>query len=148
MDNSTPNMTTLLIDHIDGVLPAAENLRLEKQLATDSIIKEEWENLLGTTEAVKLYGLQQKIGAIHREMMTELQTPVRTISPVRRIVRYAVAVAASVLLVVLGITGYNFYKLSPDKVFTDNYSSYELSNTRGTGSEITAARKSLPGKEL
>jgi len=146
MDNSTPNMTTLLIDHIDGVLPATEKKQLEKQLAADSIVKEEWENLLGTTKAVKLYGLQQKIGTIHREMMTELQTPVRTISPVRRIVRYSVAVAASVLLVVLGITGYNFYKLSPDKVFADNYSFYELSNTRGAGSEMTAAEKAYREK--
>lgn len=146
MDNSTPNMTTLLIDHIDGVLPAAEKQQLEKQLAADSIIKDEWENLLGTTEAVKLYGLQQKIGTIHGEMMTELQTPVKTISPVRRIVRYSVAVAASVLLIVLGITGYNFYKLSPDKVFTDNYSFYELSNTRGTGSAITSAEKAYQEK--
>lgn len=146
MDNSTPDITSLLIDHIDGVLPATEKQQLEKQLAADNIIKDQWENLLGTTEAVKLYGLQQKIGTIHREMMTELQTPVRTISPVRRIVRYSVAVAASVLLVVLGITGYNFYKLSPDKVFTDNYSSYELSNTRGTGSEITAAEKAYQEK--
>lgn len=149
MDNSTPNITNLLIDHIDGVLPAAEKQQLEKQLAADPVIKEEWEHLVGTTEAVKLYGLQQKIGAIHRDMMTELQNPVKpvkTISPVRRIVRYSIAVAASVLLVVLGITGYNFYQLSPDKVFTENYSFYELSNTRGTGSAITAAEKAYGEK--
>jgi tetratricopeptide (TPR) repeat protein len=146
MDNSTPDITVLLIDHIDGILPADKKQQLEKQLAADPIIKEEWENLLGTAEAVKLYGLQQKVGTIHRDMMTELQTPVRTISPVRRIVRYTIAVAASVLLVALGITGYNFYQLSPDKVFTENYSFYEVSNTRGSGSTITEAEKAYQEK--
>lgn len=146
MDNSTPDTTALIIDHIDGILPAAEKEQLEKQLSADNRMKKEWENLLATTEAVRLYGLQQKVGTIHHEMMSEWQAPVKTISPVRRIARYTLAVAAGVLLVVLGITGYNFYQLSADKIFTGNYSYYELSNTRGAGTEATTAEKAYAEK--
>jgi predicted negative regulator of RcsB-dependent stress response len=51
-------------------------------------------------------------------------------SKVRRIVRYSVAVAASVLLIFVCIVGYNFYRLSSDRLFAENYSAYELANIR------------------
>jgi len=50
---------------------------------------------------------------------------------VRRIVRYSVTVAASVLLIVVCIVVYNFYQLSSDRLFTENYAAYELTNTNG-----------------
>jgi predicted negative regulator of RcsB-dependent stress response len=49
---------------------------------------------------------------------------------VRRIVRYSVTVAASVLLIFVCIVGYNFYRLSSDRLFAENYSAYELTTTR------------------
>ena len=62
---------------------------------------------------------------------------------VRRIVRYSVTVAASVLLIIVCIVGYNFYRLSSDRLFAENYSTYELTITRGeddsTGSKIEKA---------
>ena len=45
---------------------------------------------------------------------------------VRRIVHYSVTVAASVLLIIVCIVGYNFYRLSSDRLFAENYSAYEL----------------------
>jgi len=50
---------------------------------------------------------------------------------VRRIVRYSVTVAASVLLIIVCIVGYNFYRLSSDRLFAENYSAYELTTARG-----------------
>jgi hypothetical protein len=50
---------------------------------------------------------------------------------VRRIVRYSVTVAASVLLIIVCIVGYNFYRLSSDRLFAENYSAYELTNAHG-----------------
>jgi len=52
------------------------------------------------------------------------------ITKVRRIVRYSIAVAASVLLIVVCIVVFNFYRLSSDRLFADNYSAYELTTTR------------------
>ena len=64
----------------------------------------------------------------------------KKIKKARRIVRYTVAVAASILLVIVCIVAYNFYRLSPDSLFTENYTPYELmtasSVNDSTGSEI------------
>jgi predicted negative regulator of RcsB-dependent stress response len=54
----------------------------------------------------------------------------KKISKVRRIVRYSVAITASVLLIFVCIEGFKFYRLSPDRLFTENYTSYELPTTR------------------
>ena len=64
----------------------------------------------------------------------------KKVSKVRRIVRYTVAVAASILLIVVCMVGYNFYQLSPGRLFNENYIAYELMTARSvndsTGSEI------------
>ena len=53
------------------------------------------------------------------------------ISKVRRIVRYSVAVAASLLLIFVCIVVYNFYRLSSNSLFAEKYSTYELTATGG-----------------
>ena len=54
----------------------------------------------------------------------------KKISKVRRIVRYTVPIAASILLIFVCIEGYNFYRLSPGRLFAENYTAYELTTTR------------------
>src|SRR5688572_9152965 len=56
---------------------------------------------------------------------------VKNIRNVRRIIRYAIAVAASILLIFFVIEGYKFYTLSPEKLYAENYAAYELTTTRG-----------------
>ena len=56
---------------------------------------------------------------------------VERVGKVRRIVRYSVTVAASVLLIVVCIVVYNFYQLSSDRLFAENYIAYELTTTVG-----------------
>jgi len=53
----------------------------------------------------------------------------KRINKVRRIVRYCVAVAASALLIFVCIVGFNFYRLSSSRLFTEKYSVYELTTT-------------------
>ena len=66
-------------------------------------------------------------------------------SNVRSIIRYSVAGAASILLIFIVIEGYKFYTLSPEKLFAENYTAYELTTTRdgndSTGSKIEKAYK-------
>lgn len=62
----------------------------------------------------------------------EKETQVKQLSDARRIVRYAISVAACILLVVVGVIGYNFYKLSPNGVFNEHYEPYNLSTEPGT----------------
>lgn len=54
----------------------------------------------------------------------------KRISKVRRIVRYSVAVAASLLLIFVCVVGFNFYRLSSDRLFAEKYSTYESPTIR------------------
>ncbi len=135
MDNSTNNMNEKLVQYLDGELAGAEKEDFEHELAMNKSLQDELDSLKATREAVKMFGLQQKVSGVHQQMMQEMQAPVKKMNPIvigsnRRIIRYSIAIAASVVLIVGSIIGYNFYSLSSDKVFASNYHSYELSTLR------------------
>ena len=151
MDNSTPGMSEKLVDYLDGKLELDEKQQIDKLLETDKDLKNELDGLLSAREAVRQYGLQQKVASVHQQMMNEPNTPVRNITSTRRTLRYAIAVAASILLIVAGYIGYNFYILSSEKVYTANYRTYELSSLRDGStaeSEIETAYRSKKFTEL
>lgn len=147
MDNSTQYE---LMKYLDGEMTESEKAELEQKLATDERLKGELENLQLAKAAVLHYGLKERVSHIHGQMMKELKTeaPVKKMGNVRRIIRYSVAVAASVLLVFLAIEGYNFYRLSPNRLFAENYTAYELSTTRdGASASETAIEKAYRQKD-
>jgi predicted negative regulator of RcsB-dependent stress response len=123
-------MSEKLVQYLDGELAGAEKQSIEQYLASDEKLQNEFDSLKETREAIKMYGLQQKVAGIHQQMMQEMQTTVKKMSTARRMIRYSIAVAASVVLIVAGILGYNFYTLSSGKVFASNYHSYELNTAR------------------
>lgn len=144
MDNSTPDMTTLLVQYLDGELAGTEKQSLEKQLAADSALQQQFDSLLLTRESIRYYGLKEKVAGLHQQMMSELALPVKKITPAagsRRIIRYVASVAASIILLVGGFMAYNFFTLSSDKVYGANYQKFELSTTRDPGVEETASEK-------
>jgi len=67
----------------------------------------------------------------------------------RRIIRYSIAAAAAVVLIVAVIMAYNFYNLSSNKVFLSNYHSYEL-NTAGDGdsTQVSPIEKAYREKDF
>jgi predicted negative regulator of RcsB-dependent stress response len=134
MDNST-QMDEQLMKYVDGLMQPGEKVDFENLLAGNPVLKSELDNLLLAKSAVQAFGLKNKVGEIHQQMMKELktETPVKNISGIRKIIRFSVALAASVLLVFVGIEGYNFYQLSPNKLFNENYTPYELGTTRDPG---------------
>ena len=147
MDNSTQGMSENLVMYLDGELTGQDKADFEKQLEADPGLQEELNRLQQTRSAVKYFGLQQKVAGIHQEMMLELATPVIPISRGRKILRYSMAAAAAVILLVGSWLAYSFFSLSPDKVFASGYHSYELSNMRsGDGNGSTAIEKAFEGK--
>ena len=89
MDNST-QYDDELMRYIDGEMTESEKIDFEKQLAADRSLKQAMDNLQLAKDAVRSYGLKEKVSGIHQEMMKELktETPVKQISNVRRIDRY------------------------------------------------------------
>ena len=145
MDNSTQYELMRYID--DEMLPG-EKAEFEKRLALDGALQKELSDLQLAREAVKQYGLKEKVGGIHRQMMKELAagTPVKSLTNSRRIVRYVVAIAASVLLIFVLVEGFKFYTLSPEKLYAQNYTGYELTTTRGGIDNSSAIEKAYRQK--
>jgi len=137
MDNST-RYDDEIMRYMDDEMTDGEKMEFEKRLATDESLKQAMSNLQLAKEAVKSFGLKEKVSGIHRQMMKEsgAETPVKQIGNVRRIVRYSVAVAASVLLIFIVIEGYKFYTLSPQKLYSENYTAYELTTTRSGSDSV------------
>lgn len=141
MDNSTHNMSEKLVDYLDGKLDEAEMHQIDELLAADQSLSKEFESLLLTREAVKQYGLKQKVSSVHKEMIKERQVPVKKLSNANRPLRYAIAIAASILLIIGGYIGYNFYVLSSERVFAANFQSYELNTVRDAVTTETEMEK-------
>jgi tetratricopeptide (TPR) repeat protein len=148
MDNSTFNMNELLIQYLDGELTGREKLELETRLSSDKALQEELENLQLTRDSVRLYGLKEKVSSIHEQMMNEISAPIRKMNPGRRFVQYTLAIAASLLLIFISIQAYTFFTLSPGKLFSQNYQSYELNTVRGNETGQTAIEKAYQEKKF
>jgi tetratricopeptide (TPR) repeat protein len=146
MDNSTHDMPNDLVRYLDGEMGGTERTGMEQRLLSDLSLKEEYNGLLLTREAVRYYGLQQKVASIHRQMMQELQAPVRQIRSNKKIVRYALAIAASVVLLLGSYMAYNYFSLSPEKVFSSRYETFELVTYRSDNPADTPAEKAYREK--
>lgn len=146
MDNSIPDMSEKLVQYLDGELVGADKETLEQQLAADKDLQEELNRLRSATAAVKLYGSQQKVAGIHHEMMEEMQPGLKKIKSGRKILRYSIAVAASLILLIGGYMAYNFFTLSPDKVFASRYQAYELTSYRDANTTETPVERAYREK--
>jgi predicted negative regulator of RcsB-dependent stress response len=153
MDNST-QYDDELVRYMDGEMKETEKEEMEKKIAADKEMQAAMARLQLAREAVKTYGLKEKVAAMRRQMIdsgssqSTTETPVRKMDNLRRIIRYSVAVAASVLLVFLGIEGYNFYQLSPNKLFAETYLVYELTTTRDAATPESGIEKEYRAKNF
>ena len=68
-------------------------------------------------------------------MEKENKLTVEKANKVRRIIRYSVAGVTIILLLFLLIEGYKFYILSPEKLYAENYTSYELTHDGNDSTE-------------
>jgi tetratricopeptide (TPR) repeat protein len=148
MDNSTPQ-NELLMKYLDDEMTSAEKEEFEKRLSDDADLQQEFENLLAARQAVRMYGLKHEVHGMHQQMMRELRPggTIRRISSTRRIVRYSLSVAASLLVLVIGIVAYNFYKLSSERLYNDQYHLYELSSLRGNENRASELEKAYQEKK-
>ena len=145
MDNSTQYE---LMRYIDGEMTESEKMEFEKRIANDKELQQVIVNMQMAKEAVMQYGLNERVAGLHQQMMKELRSGaiVKPISNVRRIVRFTVAVTASILLIVVLVEGYKFYTLSPEKLYAQSYTAYELTTTRDGEQKESAIEKAYKDK--
>ncbi|MFI5185277.1 MAG: hypothetical protein ACHQF0_00975 [Chitinophagales bacterium] len=149
MDNST-QQTELIMLYLDGEMNTREKDDFENRLASDESMQQELEDLKTARDAVKLFALKQQVAAVRGRMQEEIkpQAIVRKMSTARRIVKYSLATAASVLLIAICVLAYNFFSLSPDKLYNEKYNSFELSTLRGDNeTPVTDVEKAYRQKD-
>ncbi|MBZ5857663.1 tetratricopeptide repeat protein [Flavihumibacter profundi] len=129
--NNNPT-SELLMQYLDGDLEGQPLEALKIRLESDNSLKEEYQQLLLARDAVKLYGLKEKVSGIHAEMMRELkpqkaQQGGSIISMFRPVMR----IAAVLLLLIGAATIYQFLQVSSLAVFEKNFQPYTIPETRG-----------------
>jgi hypothetical protein len=122
----------------DGALKEEDYLFIKNKIETEIDWKEEAEKQATIINGIKYYGISKEVNTIHHKMVTQLainkESRAKTVS-IKKVIRLATAVAASILLIVSGIKGYQFISINPDKVYSEHYVSYQTTVTRGTDNE-------------
>jgi hypothetical protein len=127
MDENLHN-TELWLRYLDGELDQDEKQKLEQQLAADELLRSELEQLKVSIAAIRYHGIQQQVAAVHQEVVKQKSSG--KVAGMRSRVRSVLAVAASVLIIILGASIFYIAGLSNDKVYNEAYVDFTLSASR------------------
>jgi tetratricopeptide (TPR) repeat protein len=147
MENNFTNNDELLMAYLDSEMTESQKSNFESQLAADPELMLRLNNLLYAREAIHQYGIKQQVAVLHAEMMQQLQPPVRSISPLKKIYRLTAVAAAAILLFVTGYWFLHNQPVSAETIYSDNYTVYEMPITRG-GTELSAMEDAYQNKNF
>lgn len=137
ISNFTPN-TDILIQYLDGTLTTEDTKKLIDRLKQDEDLKKELDQLSIAVQAVKKYGLKEKISGIHAEMMSKRDSAPKT--KVRTLYfdfRNILKIAASLLLILVGYGVFTYLQVSPENLISPDVQAYSFRTTRNAeASEI------------
>ena len=149
--NNNDADTALLIQYLDGELEGDLLIEVRNRIANSPTLQQELESLQAGQMAIKSYGLRQRIGGIHAQMMDELKESATTKAPVRKMLAKGLRVAASIIVLVGLVTIYQYYSLSSNRLFEANYQPYALHESRGEKSSSSLEetfKQHLPGEVI
>lgn len=132
-----------LMRYIDGEMDAAEKAIFESQLQSDSVLKEKLEHLQVAVASVQQYGTAEKVRSIHTEMMQELSTVHKETKVVSmgKIIRYSLAVAASIIVILVGVNLFSSSQPSSQKLYNETFVDYDASAIRGGNEQSSQVAK-------
>ena len=138
----------LLIRYLDGELTGQEKAGLEERLRTDKDLQEQLAKLKIAIQAVKHLGTTQKVAGIHQQMMQELK-PVKKarLVPFNKAIRYTMAVAATLLVLFIGVRIYMAAQLSPEKLYSEAFVDFNSSGTRSISGKQSEIEKHYQQKD-
>ena len=124
-----------LVQYLDGELHGQELEAMEKSLSTDKTLATELNSLRQAKQALKMYGVKNRVESIHKEMMQEFSATNSRPAPVvsiKKIWQYGLRIAA-LLIVLAGIAAlFQFYNATPDQLYRGNFETFSLRETRGS----------------
>lgn len=138
----------LLIRYLDGELSENETTALEGRLKTDEVLRNELQQLRVAVEAVKQFGTVKTVAGIHAEMMKKRKAPTGgKLVSLSKNIRYALAVAASILVLFVGIKLYQASQASPDRLFNEAFVDFNASAARGSEDNASTIEKHYRNKD-
>lgn len=147
MDHNATNMDEKLVQYLDGELSTSEQAAIENALANDAALKTALENLKMTRASIKLYGLQEQVKTVRKQMKEEQQVA-KIIPMQRKIRRMAMGIAAAVLLVFGGYMTYHYFHMTPEKLFLAHYQPYEMTTNRAGQANTSAIVRDYKAKQF
>jgi TolA-binding protein len=128
-----------LMRYLDGLMDADEKAAFENQLQQDPGLQQQLENMKVAVEAVRQFATREKVGVLHRQMVKELQPQPSQgkVVKINSALRYTMAIAASVLLIIVGVRTFNHFHNSPTRLFDEAFVDYSISNERGVKENTT-----------
>ena len=147
--NDSVHNEDLLVRYIDGELTAEEKAAVEQRLQTDEAFQQQYQNLQVAIQAVRHLGTLQQVESIHREMMQERkENKSRSgVFNLSKTIRYTLAVAASVLVLFVGVRLYLAAQASPDSIYRETFVDYSVSGSRAAGEQLSAIETLYQKKE-
>lgn len=135
MKNQAEMKNQIIYDYVDGALHGKAKIKAEKMISADPAMKELYESLKLSVEAIRQYGLQQEITSIQNQYLASKSTTAtvrRKPAMVRSMIPSALRVAASVLVVVGAAGLFKYAAVTTTDVYSDYYMPYEVSRVRSS----------------
>lgn len=141
MENENNYKALELLDkYLDGELDSSERSDLERRIREDETLRSDLEVLQIARDAIRTKALRDKVKKLHQTLLPEVREDEKKVIPINRnkkIFRVAMSVAASVIIVVASFVVYQYSTVSADKLYSQQFLSYELPVARSTGDEMT-----------
>jgi hypothetical protein len=144
MDEFLPG-DELILKYIDGEISAAEKDDFENQLLTDPILNQRVEQFRKAKEAIRYYGLQNKVAAIGEEWKNSTaeqeMAKRKKVFFLNKAARYSLAVAASIIVIFILVNTFWFSAVTPDSIYRDMYVDYSISSSRSVNNALTTVEQ-------
>ena len=140
MDNSAQDD---LMRYLDNEMDSVQHAAFEQKLDADKELFSEAESLALARRAVNTYGAVNQVSQIHKEELSAMKNaaPVIKMTPYRKIIRYSIAAAASLILIFFAAEYFNEPAALGDQLYAQAYTRFEPSAMRGATADTAVIAK-------
>ena len=135
-DNSTDDITDLMVRYADNDVNADEKTAFENLLQQDKNLDERYQLLLSAKRAIRAQGLKQRVQGLHQQYMHEAEPLEKQEAKIIRpssFFKTFMRVAAVFILAVFGYGIFQYTNTNNQSLYNDNFRAYELPVSRGEG---------------
>lgn len=132
----------ILMRYLDGEMDQTEKQMFESQLQKDTALRQRLERLQIAIASVQQYATAEKVRSIHSEMVQELSSVHKEgkVVPMKGLVKYSLAIAASVIIILVGVNVFTSSQPSPGKLYNEAFVDYDASAVRGNENQTEVSK--------